>query len=222
MGIRTNLELIKSQLPTNVKLVAVSKFHPKEAVEEAYNAGQRVFGESRVQELDGKQPDLPQDIEWHLIGHLQTNKIKYIVPYIHTIHSVDSGRLLTEINAHATKANRIINCLLEIHIAQEDSKFGLTFDSCKDLLAQNEWQALSNIKIAGVMGMATNTDDQEKVRNEFRSLKRFFDEVKNQFFEHDPAFCEISMGMSHDYKIAIQEGSTIIRVGSSIFGEREY
>lgn len=222
MSVKANLESIKSQLPANVKLVAVSKFHPKEAVQEAYSAGQLIFGESRVQELNAKQASLPQDIEWHLIGHLQTNKIKYITSYIHTIQSVDSWNLLAEINNYANKADRIINCLLEMRIAQEESKYGLTFDDCRQLLTTLNWASLTNIRIAGVMGMASNTEDNEQVRKEFSSLKSFFDELKNDFFSECDSFSEISMGMSHDYKIAIEEGSTIVRVGTSIFGEREY
>lgn len=222
MGISANLDAVKSLLPKGVKLVAVSKFHPKKALEEAYAAGQRVFGESRVQELSGKQEVLPQDIEWHLIGHLQTNKIKTVVPYIHTIQSIDSWKLLSEIDKYASKVDRKINCLLEIYIAQEDSKYGLTFDECRDLLRNENWQALKSIQIAGVMGMATNTESEDQIRREFKSLKTFFDELKQQYFASDSGFCEISMGMSHDYKIALEEGSTIIRVGTSIFGEREY
>lgn len=222
MSISANLDAVKSLLPEGVKLVAVSKFHPKEALEKAYAAGQRVFGESRVQELDSKQEVLPADIEWHLIGHLQTNKIKTVVPYIHTIQSIDSWKVLSEIDKSASKVGRKINCLLEIYIAQEDSKYGFTFDECRDLLENEDWKALENIQLAGVMGMATNTDDESQIRQEFRSLKVFFDELKQAYFKDDSCFCEISMGMSHDYKIAIEEGSTIIRVGTSIFGEREY
>lgn len=224
MGIRENLDTVKSLLPKGVKLVAVSKFHPKSALEKAYDAGQRIFGESRVQELCPKQEALPQDIEWHLIGHLQTNKIKLVVPYIHTIQSIDSWKVLSEIDKYASKADRTqkINCLLEIYIAQEDSKYGFSFDECRHLLANENWQALKNIQIAGVMGMATNTDDENQIRQEFKSLKLFFEELKQQYFKDDSGFCEVSMGMSHDYKIALEEGSTIIRVGTSIFGEREY
>lgn len=222
MSISENLDTIRSILPKGVKLVAVSKFHPKEALEKAYDAGQRVFGESRVQELSSKQEALPQDIEWHLIGHLQTNKIKAVVPYIHTIQSIDSWKLLSEIDKYASKVGRKINCLLEIYIAQEDTKYGLTFEECRELLKNENWQALKNIQIAGVMGMATNTEDENQIRQEFRSLKTFFDELKQQYFKEDSDFCEISMGMSHDYQIAIEEGSTVIRVGTSIFGEREY
>lgn len=222
MSISANLDAVKSLLPEGVKLVAVSKFHPKEALEKAYNAGQRVFGESRVQELSGKQEVLPDDIEWHLIGHLQTNKIKTVVPYIHTIQSVDSWKVLSEIDKYASKVDRKINCLLEIYIAQEDSKYGLSFDECRNLLEKEDWKALQNVQITGLMGMATNTDDASQIRQEFRSLRAFFEELKQTFFKEDANFSEISMGMSHDYRIAIEEGSTIIRVGTSIFGEREY
>ncbi len=222
MSISSNLDAIKSQLPANVKLVAVSKFHPKEALMEAYNAGQRIFGESRVQELDSKAEDLPTDIEWHLIGHLQTNKVKFIVPYIHTIQSVDSWKILFEINKHAEQVGRKINCLLEIKIAQEDSKFGLSFDDCRTLLKTQSWRDLQYVQICGVMGMASLTDDEVQIRKEFKTLKSFADELKVSFFSDDSQFCEISMGMSHDYKIAIEEGATFVRVGTSIFGEREY
>lgn len=222
MAIKENLDVVRSSLPQGVKLIAVSKFHYKEALEQAYDAGQRAFGENRVQELSGKQAVLPNDIEWHLIGHLQTNKIKTVVPYIHTIQSVDTWKLLSEIDKYASKVDRKINCLLEVYIAQEDSKYGFTFDECRELLNNENWQALKNVQIAGVMGMATNTDDEIQIRQEFRSLKKFFDELKETFFAEDSNFREISMGMSHDYKVAIEEGSTIIRVGTSIFGEREY
>lgn len=222
MSPESNLNKIKSTIPPHVKLVAVSKFHPKETVEEVYNAGQRVFGESRVQELNAKQAVLPSDIEWHMIGHLQTNKIKVIIPYVHTIQSVDSWKLLTEINKYASKAGRKINCLLEIHIAMEDGKFGFTFDGCRQMLETQDRESLEYVNICGLMGMATYSDDADLVRNEFRTLKNFFDELKGSHFSNTPEFREISMGMSHDYRIAIEEGSTIVRIGTSIFGEREY
>ncbi len=221
MSVASNLKLITNTLPENVKLVAVSKFHPSKILQEAYDAGQRVFGESRVQELDTKQKNLPDDIEWHFIGHLQTNKIKYIVPYIHTIHSVDSWKLLTEINKHAASVGRTINCLLEIYIAEEDTKYGLTFDECYKLLEQNDFLSLNNIRICGLMGMASNTDDTNKIRSEFRSLKSFFHKVKDNFFKKNEYFAEMSIGMSHDFTIAIEEGSTMVRIGSSIFGQRD-
>ncbi|MDU1903174.1 MAG: YggS family pyridoxal phosphate-dependent enzyme [Dysgonomonas sp.] len=217
-----NLQKIKADLPPHVKLVAVSKFHPKESIEEIYETGHNVFGESRVQELMTKEEQLPSDIEWHLIGHLQTNKIKYIIPFIHTIQSIDSWKVLLELNKQASKINRVINCLLEIHIAQEDSKFGFTFDSCRNLLDTEEWESLENIRITGLMGMATYSDNETLIRKEFKSLKSFYEEIKAKYFEKKDYFKEISMGMSHDYKIAIEEGATIVRIGSSIFGEREY
>lgn len=222
MSIRANLDAIRSSLPQGVRLVAVSKFHPQEALMQAYDAGQRIFGESRVQELSSKQQCLPTDIEWHLIGHLQTNKIKAVVPYVHTIESIDSWKVLSEIDRSAAIVNRKINCLFEIYIAQEDSKYGLSFDECRNLLKNENWQALKHVQIAGVMGMASNTDDEDQIRREFKSLKTFFNELRQDYFSNDSAFCEISMGMSHDYKIAIEEGSTLVRVGTSIFGEREY
>lgn len=220
MSIAANIDKITSALPEGVKLVAVSKFHPVEAIEEAYAAGQRVFGESRVQELDAKQPFLPEDIEWHFIGHLQTNKVKYIVPYIHTIESVDSWKLLKEIDKYASSAGRVINCLLEVYIAQEDTKYGLAFDECRALLQENDWKDLESVKITGVMGMASNIEDEKQIKKEFRSLKLFFEELKASYFKDFDYFREISIGMSHDYKLAIQEGSSIVRIGSAIFGDR--
>ena len=193
MTIQENIRNIIAELPPHVRLVAVSKFHANEAIEAAYKEGQRIFGESKVQELNAKYTVLPKDIEWHFIGHLQTNKVKYIVPFIAMIHAVDSFKLLKEINRHAAKINRVIPCLLEIHIAKEESKFGFTFESCREMLRQGEWKELNNICISGIMGMATTE-----------------------------SFREISMGMSHDYRLAIEEGSTLIRVGSKIFGERTY
>lgn len=222
MSIESNLNQIKTSIPETVKLVAVSKFHPEASLLEAYNAGQRVFGENKVQELDGKQKKLPQDIEWHFIGHLQTNKVKNIASYIDMIESIDSWKLLCEVDKYAKKENRTIKCLLEIHIAKEDSKYGFSFDSCRNLLEEQDWRELKNIQISGVMGMATNTDNDETIKEEFRSLKLFFDELKHSYFEEDPLFAEISMGMSHDYPIAIEEGATIVRVGSAIFGQRQY
>ncbi|WP_270668862.1 YggS family pyridoxal phosphate-dependent enzyme [Phocaeicola coprocola] len=222
MDIQANLKEVIAELPTNVRLVAVSKFHPAEAIEAAYSAGQRIFGESKEQELSGKHEQLPKDIEWHFIGHLQTNKVKYIAPYIAMIHAADSYKLLVEINKQAAKHERTIPCLLEIHIAQEESKYGFTFDSCREMLRTGEWKNLNNICIAGVMGMATNTEDETEIANEFHSLKVFFDELKQEFFSDRPEFKEISMGMSHDYPIAVKEGSTMIRVGSKIFGDRNY
>lgn len=218
--IASNLSKIKSTLPYGVKLIAVSKFHPKEDIEAAYNAGQRIFGESKMQEISVKQTALPQDIEWHFIGHLQTNKVKYIAPYIHTIHSVDSWKLLCEIEKYASLAGRTINCLLEIHIASEESKYGLKFDECRKFLNENNWKDLKHIRIVGVMGMATYTDNIKQVKTEFGSLKSFFQDLKSTFFSENDYFSEISMGMSQDYIMGIEEGSTMVRIGSAIFGER--
>lgn len=222
MDIETNIKAVRAELPEGVRLVAVSKFHPNEAIEVAYAAGQRIFGESKVQELVEKQTSLPADIEWHFIGHLQTNKVKYIAPFISMIHAVDSYKLLAEINKQAAKVGRIIPCLLEIHIAQEESKYGFTFDSCRAMLAERSWQTLSHVSIQGVMGMATNTEDEHQITREFESLHRFFGELKETYFSGSSDFREISMGMSHDYPLAVKAGSTLVRVGSKIFGERNY
>lgn len=222
MDIQANLQEVLDNLPNNVRLVAVSKFHPKEAIESAYAVGQRIFGESKVQELQDKQEALPKDIEWHFIGHLQTNKVKYIVPYIALIHAVDSYKLLAEINKQAAKINRIIPCLLEIHIAEEDSKYGFTMDTCREMFEKGEWKLLDHVSIAGVMGMATNTDDSNQISQEFESLHQFFNELKSTYFADSDSFKEISMGMSHDYPLAVQAGSTLVRVGSHIFGDRNY
>ena len=222
MDIQANLKEVLDQLPEGVRLVAVSKFHPNEAIEEAYKVGQRIFGESREQELSTKYETLPKDIEWHFIGHLQTNKVKYIAPYIAMIHAVDSYKLLAEIDKQAAKYNRVIPCLLEIHIAQEESKYGFTFDTCLQMLEEGGWKQLKHVCIAGVMGMGTNTDDEKEVEKEFRSLADFFRSLKQDYFSQTDSFKEISMGMSHDYQIAIKCGTTLVRVGSKIFGERIY
>lgn len=220
--IKKQINEINGYLPKHVRLVAVSKFHPIEALQEAYNAGQRIFGESKVQEMTQKYEMLPKDIEWHFIGHLQTNKIKYMVSYVSLIHGVDSYKLLTEINKQAAKAGRIILCLLQIHIAKEETKFGFSMDECRQMLQEGHWKSLTNIQIAGVMGMATNTDNEEEIKSEFETLARFFREIKIRYFQEDPSFKEISMGMSDDYPIAIEKGSTLVRIGSKIFGERQY
>lgn len=222
MDIQANLKEVLDQLPEGVRLVAVSKFHPNEAIEEAYKVGQRIFGESREQELSTKYETLPKDIKWHFIGHLQTNKVKYIAPYIAMIHAVDSYKLLAEIDKQAAKYNRVIPCLLEIHIAQEESKYGFTFDTCRQMLEEGGWKQLKHVCIAGVMGMGTNTDDEKEVEKEFRSLADFFKSLKQDYFSQTDSFKEISMGMSHDYQIAIKCGTTLVRVGSKIFGERIY
>ena len=222
MSISSILSSIKTDLPDHVRLVAVSKFHPVEMIEEAYHAGQRIFGENHVQEMTQKHELLPKDIEWHFIGHLQTNKVKYIAPFVSLIHSVDSFKLLKEINKQAERSQRVISCLLQIHIAQEETKFGFSFDECRTMLQEEEWKTLTHVQLCGVMGMATFTDDVQEVRNEFRSLKKFFDEIKENYFSNNDAFHEISMGMTDDYPIAIEEGSTLIRIGTKIFGERVY
>ncbi len=221
-AIQANLKEVLSGLPAGVRLVAVSKFHPCEAIEEAYAAGQRIFGESHVQEMARKHEALPKDIEWHFIGHLQTNKVKYIVPYVALVHAVDSYRLLAEIDRQAAKAGRVVPCLLQIHIAREESKFGFGFEECRQMLAAGEWKSLPHVCIAGLMGMATNADDEALIRKEFASLHAFFHEVKEAYFAGAADFREISMGMSHDYLPAVEAGSTLVRVGSKIFGERNY
>lgn len=213
---------IRASLPAGVRLVAVSKFKPAEDISALYQHGQRVFGENHAQEMKAKHEILPQDIEWHFIGHLQTNKVKYIAPYVSLIHSIDSLDLLKEVNKHAVKNNRVIPCLLQFHIADEETKFGFTFEECAAMLNSSEFQELKNVKIHGVMGMATFTDDQEQVRGEFRHLHQIFQDLKVQYFAQDPDFKEISMGMSEDYPIAIEEGSTLVRIGSAIFGPRNY
>lgn len=222
MSIATNIQSIRQQIPPNVQLVCVSKFNPNESILEAYETGERIFGESKVQELCEKFETLPKDISWHFIGHLQTNKIKFIVPFVSLIHGVDSFKLLTEIDKQAAKIYKTVNCLLQIHIAKEDTKFGFSEVELLDMLRVGEWQQLKNVRICGLMGMATFTDNAEQVRTEFRQLKTLFDLVKSTFFEAESSFCELSMGMSDDFQLAIGAGSTMIRVGSSIFGHRNY
>lgn len=216
--ISENLVSLRKEIPENVTLVAVSKTKPIEALEEAYRAGQRHFGENKVQELVAKYEKLPKDINWHLIGHLQTNKVKYVAPFVHLIHAVDSEKLLMEIDKQAHKNNRIIDVLLQFHIAQEDTKFGLSMDECK-LLLKNSTSFL-NTRIIGVMGMASFVDDEDQIRNEFKTLRNMFNELKSEYFGDVPYFSTISMGMSGDYSLAIEEGSTMVRVGSAIFGTR--
>jgi len=222
MTIADRLNRIIHNLPEGVRLAAVSKNHSPGEIMEAYQAGQRCFAENKAQELAVKCQELPTDIEWHFIGHLQTNKVKYIAPHVAMIHSVDSLRLLQAINREAEKNGRIIPCLLQFHIAGEDTKFGLSMLEASTLLNSDEYLALQNISIAGVMGMATFTEDWEQVRKEFRNLKNIYDQLKRNFFSGSPGFREISMGMSDDYTIAIEEGSTLVRIGSSIFGARNY
>lgn len=221
MSIADNINNLKKETgDDNVKLIAVSKTKPIEILQEAYDAGQRVFGENNVQELVEKQEKLPKDIEWHLIGHLQTNKVKYIAPFISLIHSVDSLKLLQEIDKQAAKNKRVIDCLLQIYIADEETKFGLGFDEAIELLRSEEFSALKNVRIIGLMGIATNTDSEKQLKEEFYELHTFFDGIKTSFFRKEESFKELSIGMSADYKIAIEEGSTMIRVGSLIFGQR--
>ncbi|MEJ7694543.1 YggS family pyridoxal phosphate-dependent enzyme [Daejeonella sp.] len=222
MSIAANISAIKDELKnTSVKLIAVSKTKPIESITEAYEAGQRIFGENMVQELVEKAEKLPKDIEWHLIGHLQTNKVKYIAPFITMIHSVDSIKLLQEINKQAAKHNRIIDCLLQIYIADEDTKYGMDFAETVELLRSDEFKELKNIKVCGVMGIATLTDNPRMISDEFYELKTFHAGLKDTFFRKDPHFDEISMGMSGDYKIAVEQGSTMIRLGSTLFGTRK-
>lgn len=220
--ISDRIKRITESLPEGVRLVAVSKFHPVESIREAYNAGQRLFGENHVQEMAEKQPQLPDDIEWHMIGHLQSNKIKYMISFVKMIHSVDSLQLLSEINKQAAKVNRTVDCLLQLHVAKEETKFGFTPEECHEMLEANEWRQLQNVRICGVMGMATNTDDTEEVRNEFKEIHNFFNEAKTKYFADAPWFKELSMGMSEDYLVAVECGSTMVRVGTGIFGPRQY
>lgn len=222
MPIKENLDKIISSLPAGVRLVVVSKTRTNEELIEAYNTGQRAFGENKVQEVVRKQKELPADIEWHLIGHLQTNKVKAVVPFVSLIHSVDSLKLLKVIDREAKLAGRVISCLLQVHIAQEETKFGFSAEELIRDLNSEEFKSLTNITVAGLMGMATFTDNEEQVREEFKSLRKIFGLVKEEFFANDPSFKELSMGMSDDYPIAIEEGSTMVRIGSKIFGPRIY
>ena len=212
-----NIALI---LPKEVTLVAVSKTKPNEDILKAYSVGQRIFGENKVQELVNKFEELPKDIEWHMIGHLQTNKVKYIAPFIHLIHSIDSIKLLKEVNKEAKKNNRTIKCLLQFHIAQETTKFGFSLDEVKDFLSSEDFIELNNIELCGVMGMATFSEDKELVRDEFQLLHNIFHIIKSHYFKFNHTFKEISMGMSDDYELAMEEGSTMVRIGSTLFGGR--
>ena len=220
--VRESIRQILSELPEGVKLVAVSKFHPNDYIEAAYQEGQRVFGESREQELAKKVVSLPQDIEWHFIGHLQTNKVKYIVSYISMIEAVDSLKLLKEINKQAEKCNRDVDVLLELHLAKEETKSGFDLDECRALLESGEWRQLTHVHIRGLMMMASFVDDENQIREEMMQASDFFDEVKEKYFHDDPLFCERSWGMSHDYQIAIECHSTMVRIGTNIFGPRVY
>jgi pyridoxal phosphate enzyme (YggS family) len=218
--IQKQLNKLKNSLPSHVTLIAVSKTKPISAIQEAYDAGQRHFGENKVQEMAEKQEQLPKDIFWHLIGHLQTNKVKYIAPFVSLIHSVDSLKLLQEINKQAIKNARVIDCLLQFHIAKEETKFGLSIEEAIELLESTEYNELKNIRLVGIMGMASFSDDLKVVHSEFQQLRSIYDHLKNNYFAQHNSFKEISMGMSGDYEIAIQEGSTMVRVGGLIFGSR--
>ncbi len=211
---------LKKTIPVDVTLVAVSKTKPNEDIISVYESGQRHFGENKAQELTSKYENLPKDIIWHFIGHLQTNKVKYIAPFVNYIHAVDSLKLLKEINKQAAKNKRVINCLLQFHIAQEESKFGLNFEQAQEILESKDFVEMRNISVCGVMGMATFTDDKEQVISEFQNLEGYFQVIKSHFFKFNPNFKEISMGMSGDYQEAIEQGSTMVRIGSSIFGAR--
>jgi pyridoxal phosphate enzyme (YggS family) len=221
MSIADNIISLKKETDAiNVTLLAVSKTKPASDLQQAYDAGQRLFGENMVQELVEKYEVLPKDIQWHLIGHLQSNKVKYIAPFISMIQSVDSIKLLQEINKHALKNNRVIDCLLQIYIADEETKFGLGFDEAIELLRSEEYAELKNIRIRGLMGIATNTDNEKQIKDEYYELKTFFDGIKTSFFRKEESFDTLSMGMSSDYKVAIEQGSNLIRLGSTIFGGR--
>ncbi len=220
MDIKEAFKNIIKQIPPNVKLVAVSKRKPIEAIEAVYGLGHRIFGENIVQELVEKQKVLPKDIEWHMIGHLQTNKVKYIAPFISMIQSIDSLKLLKEVNKRAKQHNRTINCLFEMHIAKEESKFGLTLDELEQILESKEFAEMKNINVCGLMGIATNTTDKELIVSEFKKLKEFFVLIKAKYFAENENFKELSMGMSSDFKIAIEQGASIVRIGSLIFGAR--
>ena len=220
--VQENLREVLDSLPASVKLVAISKYHPNEYIEAAYAMGQRIFGESHEQELREKHTTLPQDIEWHFIGHLQTNKVKYIAPYVSMVEAVDSLKLLREIEKQAAKCGRVINVLLELHIAEEATKYGLTLDQCRELLAGGEWRQMPHVRICGLMMMASNVDDEQQIANEFDIAARFFDGVKAAYFADDDNFCERSWGMSDDYPIAVAHRSTMVRIGTRIFGPRVY
>ncbi len=222
VDVAKNLQQVVGNLPEGVSLVAISKYHPKEYLEAAYAVGQRIFGESHEQELSKKVAELPNDIEWHFIGHLQTNKVKYIAPYISMIDAVDSFKLLKEINKQAAKHDRVINVLLELHIAKEETKYGFTPDACREMLKEGQWRELNHVHISGLMMMASNVDDENQIRKEMMEAANFFDEVKRDYFADDDRFCERSWGMSHDYQIAVECRSTMVRVGTAIFGPRVY
>ncbi len=220
MSISENYRILQAKLPEEVTLVAISKNKTNEEILELYECGQREFGENKVQELTAKHESLPDDIRWHMVGHLQSNKVKYIAPFIGMIHSVDSLKLLKIINKEAKKNDRIIPCLLQLHIAEEDTKFGLSYEEACNLLEQDDYKAMENISIIGLMGMATFTDDTVQIHKEFKQLKESFDKIKTSYFLDNQLFCELSMGMSDDFLIGVEEGSTLVRVGTALFGER--
>lgn len=220
--VKGHLREVRSRLPEGVCLVAISKYHPVEYLQAAYEEGQRVFGESHEQELRQKVEVLPNDIQWHFIGHLQTNKVKYIAPYVSMIEAVDSLKLLKEIEKQGAKNNRVIDVLLELHIAEEETKYGLTLDACRQLLEEGEWRNMAHVRICGLMMMASYVEDEAQIRQEFRTAHNFFDEVKQRYFAESPYFTQRSWGMSHDYPIAVEEGSTMVRVGTAIFSPRVY
>ncbi len=220
--IAQNLQRVKADLPDGVTLVAISKFHPIEALREAYDAGQRIFGESHVQELQRKVAEMPSDVEWHFIGHLQTNKVKYIAPYVAMIHAVDTEHLLREIDKQAARCGRVIDVLLELHIAEEETKYGFSPEACREFIAGGAWRELSHVRIRGLMMMASFTDDTEQIRQEMLLARHLFDELKRDYFADEPYFDERSWGMSHDYPIAVETGATLVRIGTTIFGERQY
>lgn len=216
------LKEVAATLGKGVKLIAVSKTKPVSDIEVVYNAGQRIFGENKAIEMRDKHQILPKDIQWHFIGHLQSNKVKYIAGYVSLIHSVDSVKLLSEINRQAEKCQRVIDCLLQFHVADEESKFGLSYEEAALLLSSSDYLQMKNIRIVGVMGMATHTGNELQIRDEFKKIKEIFNQLKSAYFGQDDNFKEISMGMSNDYRLAMEEGSTLVRVGSAIFGERNY
>jgi pyridoxal phosphate enzyme (YggS family) len=222
MSIRDNILNYNNKITGNARLIAVSKTKPVEDLQEAYEAGQRLFGENKALEMRDKHEILPKDIRWHFIGHLQTNKVKYIASFVELIHSVDSLNLLKQINKEAIKNNRVIDCLLQIDIAHEETKFGLEENEAEELLSSEEFAELKNVRICGLMGIGSITDDKNKTKKEFNNLKKYFDEIKNKFFNSKSYFCELSMGMSQDFELAIEEGATLVRIGSSIFGARDY
>ena len=220
--VKGHLRNVLADLPQGVRLVAISKYHPNEYIQAAYDEGQRIFGESHEQELRQKVETLPRDIQWHFIGHLQTNKVKYIAPYITMIEAVDSFKLLKEIDKQAEKCGRVIDVLLEIHIAEEATKYGFPPEALRQMLSSGEWRELKHVRICGLMMMASNVDNEQQIRSEFALARSLFLEMKTRFFADQPSFCERSWGMSHDYKIAVEEGSTMVRIGTTIFGPRVY